>query len=151
MTDRDWSVWVAERLSAPWTSDRIFPNLKPEVLAQVGGKWDVMEALVKVRLLLSMAGVRNSSDAAIADAFRPLLSSAVQDKDEWVRLTASLLPALPDRGALALDSSDPRVNETYSALQSILASPASKKALRGLTSLDCRYLSGREEEEEEEG
>jgi hypothetical protein len=35
MTDRDWSVWVAERLSAPWTSDRIFPNLKPEVLAQV--------------------------------------------------------------------------------------------------------------------
>jgi hypothetical protein len=49
MTDRDWSVWVAERLGTQWTSDRIFPHLKPEVLAQVEGKWDVMEPLVKVR------------------------------------------------------------------------------------------------------
>ena len=35
MADRDWTVFLNERLSAPWTADRAGPALMPEHLRQV--------------------------------------------------------------------------------------------------------------------
>ena len=35
MADRDWAVFLNERLSGPWTADRAGPALMPEHLRQV--------------------------------------------------------------------------------------------------------------------
>lgn len=81
MSERDWSVFIGERLDAPWTSDRAGAALMPEHLRQVvllcapssscctfcvggpdrggqAGKWFTMASQIKLRLLLAVAAAR---------------------------------------------------------------------------------------------
>ena len=91
MADRDWSVWLEDRLSDPWTADRVATALNSDVLQQVGAKWASMTSPVKMRVMLAMIGARKGQDPKIANEFKKLLSLAANDEDEWVVVIGSML------------------------------------------------------------
>jgi hypothetical protein len=91
MGDRDWSVWLEDRLSDPWTADRVASSLNADVLQQVAAKWASMTSPVKMRVMLAMVGSRRGPDPKVTEAFKNLLSLAASDEDEWVVVTGAML------------------------------------------------------------
>ena len=91
MGERDWCVWLEDRLSDPWTADRVATSLNADVLLQVAAKWASMTSPVKMRVMLAMVGSRRGPDPKVTEAFKSLLSLAAQDEDEWVVVIGSML------------------------------------------------------------
>jgi hypothetical protein len=158
---RDWSLFIGERLSAPWTADRAGPALIPEHLRQVASKWFTIASQVKLRLLLAVVAARRQdapapNRAAFDGAFQELLSKISEEDDEWVVLIGTLLKDVVSDGRLEADLSHPKLRDISAALASILERPDALASLMSLWSLDSRYLRsptqelGAEREEQEE-
>ena len=143
--ERDWSVFVGERLSAPWTADRAGPALMPEHLRQVAGKWFTIASQVKVRLLLAVVAARRldapaANRAAFDSALQELMAKISDDDDEWVVLIGTLLKDVTADGCLQADLDHPKLQDISAAIASTLELPGAEATLRSLPSLGARYL-----------
>jgi hypothetical protein len=142
MADRDWSVWLEDRLSDPWTADRVATALNSDVLQQVGAKWASMTSPVKMRVMLAMIGARKG-DPKIADEFKKLLLLAANDEDEWVVVIGSMLRDLmvSERIVAPTNEGEPGAAIYTSSLEAI-RSILSQTWVMDLEPLESLYLGG---------
>ena len=143
MADRDWSVWLEDRLSDPWTADRVATALNSDVLQQVGAKWASMTPPVKMRVMLAMIGARKGQDPKIANEFNKLLSLAASDEDEWVVVIGSMLRDLmvSERIVAPTNEGEPGAAIYTSSLEAVRGI-LSQSWIMDLEPLESLYLGG---------
>mmetsp|Transcript_48819 Transcript_48819/g.153268 ORF Transcript_48819/g.153268 Transcript_48819/m.153268 type:complete len:422 (-) Transcript_48819:1619-2884(-) len=142
MEERDWSVWLAERVSTSWTADRVSSALNSKVLTQLAdeSKWKKIEQPVKLRLLLAMTGARKGEDLQqLEDAFKAVLHCAAKDDDDWVKLTGTLMSDIVSANRIRLDKK--QMDDIGTSLSNMLSTSEAKNSLKGITSLQKRFLS----------
>eukprot|EP00960_Hanusia_phi_P027181 746677-Hanusia_phi.AAC.1 len=135
------------------------------------GKWKKIEQPVKLRLLLAMVTVvgfpsvsqvergrleqgkeRTCKNLKIRSSAlklyeqpwlrlfgRAVLHCASSDDDDWVKLTGSLMSDIVSANRIRLDMKE--IDEIGASLSSMLSTSEAKSSLKGITSLQRRFLS----------
>ncbi len=134
---------MEDRLSDPWTADRVATSLNSDVLQQVGAKWASMTSPVKIRVMLAMIGARKGQDPKIASEFKNLLSLAANDEDEWVVVIGSMLRDLmvSERIVAPTNDGEPGAAIYLSSLEAV-RSVLSQTWVMDLEPLESLYLGG---------
>ena len=106
MLNRKVTLLLNQRLTESWALDAL--TFDAGILSGVQSEWESLVPSVKVNVLCSVFGMRNRA-AELSSAINSIIGLALDDKDDWVRLTGQILePLLADPPAVVnLD------NETY--------------------------------------
>jgi hypothetical protein len=90
---RDVAAFVRGKLSAPWSAEAIVDDLSADLILQIREKFDLLEPLVRVRLLIACCLLSTSKRQDLAPAIQLLLQTASADDNEWVRFYGKALVA----------------------------------------------------------
>jgi len=100
--ERNVDLWLTNKLSEAWTSERLAPLLTEGILSASVEQFGGLDAAVKQRLLFSLLAVRGASQE-MKNAMNRVLALARDDGDVWVRVVGScldsLLPPMLETGA----------------------------------------------------
>lgn len=88
---RDLALHFSNKLAGEWSASTVTPQLSPAVIEDLASasKWDALDPLVRVRLLLAPMFLRGAELHDLRGSLRALTSAAVTDNDEWVRVIAA--------------------------------------------------------------
>uniref|UniRef100_A0A7S0E702 Uncharacterized protein n=1 Tax=Hanusia phi TaxID=3032 RepID=A0A7S0E702_9CRYP len=87
-----------------------------------------------------MTGARKGENVQeLEDSFKAVLHCASSDDDDWVKLTGSLMSDIVSANRIRLDMKE--IDEIGASLSSMLSTSEAKSSLKGITSLQRRFLS----------
>jgi hypothetical protein len=102
---RDLALYFSNKLASEWSASSVAGLLSPAVVEDISTtqKWEALDPLVRVRLLLAPMFLRRQELAGLRPALTTLAKSVVtQDSDEWVRVIAAAVGSYD--GVLHLDN-----------------------------------------------
>jgi len=102
---RDLALYFSNKLASEWSASSVAGLLSPAVVEDISTtqKWEALDPLVRVRLLLAPMFLRRQELAGLRPALTTLAKSAVtQDSDEWVRVISAAVGSYD--GVLHLDN-----------------------------------------------
>jgi hypothetical protein len=82
---RDVVLWTTSKLTGSWSAEAIVDELKCELIYQMRDVFELLDPLVRVRLLISCCLLRPDQQKELAPAIEKLLQTAMSDENEWVR------------------------------------------------------------------
>jgi hypothetical protein len=86
---RDLALYFSNKLASEWSASSVTGLLSPAVIEDISTtqKWEALDPLVRVRLLLAPMFLRRQELGDLRSALTTLSKSVVaQDSDEWVRV-----------------------------------------------------------------
>ncbi|EKX41690.1 hypothetical protein GUITHDRAFT_112397 [Guillardia theta CCMP2712] len=87
-----------------------------------------------------MTGARKGEDLQqLEDAFKAVLHCAAKDDDDWVKLTGTLMSDIVSANRIRLDKK--QMDDIGTSLSNMLSTSEAKNSLKGITSLQKRFLS----------
>ena len=101
---RDLALYFSNKLASEWSASSITGLLSPAVIEDISTtkKWEALDPLVRVRLLLAPMFLRRQELAELRPALTALKSVVAQDTDEWVRVIAAAVGSYD--GVLHMDA-----------------------------------------------
>lgn len=88
---RDLALYFSNKLAGEWSASSVTGLLTSEVVEDISTtrKWEALDPLVRVRVLLAPMFLRRQELAELRSALNQLKATATNDNDEWVRVMAA--------------------------------------------------------------
>lgn len=89
--ERDITQHAAAKMQGGWSASDFSKFLKRDSLEQLLPKFDKLDPLVRVRLLLSVLTLDDAVKQSLKQGLEKFMAAAKEDKEEWVSITAKAL------------------------------------------------------------
>ncbi|CAL5218767.1 g486 [Coccomyxa viridis] len=109
-----------QKLSGDWSAPEYARFLTKDTLTELLSAFDMMEPLVRARLLLAAASLPAEAQVAMREQLQALSSKALGDKEEWVSTMGRVLSPLDGRAHInAVMKGQAAVRDALKALEDV--------------------------------
>ena len=103
--EADTALWLRNKLENDdhWSAGGLSSLLTSEVLRNTYNCFKTLDARVRLKLLLAFIEIRRRNQESLKEELNMVISLALQDEDEWVRMIACILRDYPYSSEFYLD------------------------------------------------